>query len=88
MGSHHLDDGTLETVKMRHIPAYCPEVILSVRPGDILAGCDWKEIVFLGGTHFAIWHKDKARTVRKRGFAEARNYYNSLPYPERLKRHS
>ncbi|HET9363948.1 MAG TPA: hypothetical protein VFP71_03075 [Candidatus Angelobacter sp.] len=56
-------------------------MILNVRPGQTLAGCDWKELVFVGGTEFAIYRKDKARTVRKRGFAQARNYYNSLPYP-------
>ena len=57
-------------------------MILGARAGDTLAACDWKELVYLGGTQFAIYHRDKAKAIRKRGFTQAREYYNSLPYPE------
>lgn len=73
----------LHTFKMRHTPAYCHPVILNVRAGDILAACDFKEIVYLGDDRFAIYYKPAAKTVRKRGFTEAREYYNSLPFPEK-----
>lgn len=64
---------------MKRIPVYCPENILGVRAGDILAGCDWKQLVFLGDAKFAVYEKTRARTIH--GFTKARNYYNALPYP-------
>jgi hypothetical protein len=72
---------------MRHIPAYCPDTIMNVRPGDTLASCDWKEIIYLGKDRFMIWYKPKgAKPMRKRGFAQARQIYNSLEMPTTLKK--
>jgi hypothetical protein len=71
---------------MKHIPAYCDAFIMNVRPGDTLAACDFKEIIYLGRSKrgndmFAIYYKGTAKALRMRGFARARELYNSLPIP-------
>ena len=62
---------------MRHIPAYCPSFILSVKPGQQLAGCDWKSIYYVGDNNFMVSYYQTGTHVT--GFAQARNVYNNLP---------
>jgi hypothetical protein len=62
---------------MRHVPAYCPELIMNVKPGQQLAGCDWKSIWYVGDNKFLINYYESGSHVT--GFTEARLTYNHLP---------
>jgi hypothetical protein len=69
---------------MRHIPAYCPHFIMNVKPGQQLAGCDWKGIWYVGQDTFLVSYYQAG--VHYKGFSEARKKYNELPMltPEQL----
>lgn len=69
---------------MRHIPAYCPDFLFNVKPGQQLAGCDFKAIWYLGNDTFLVSYYQAG--VHVRGFSKARAKYNKLPMltPEEL----
>jgi hypothetical protein len=69
---------------MRHIPVYCPEFIMNVKPGQQLAGCDWKGIWYVGDNKFMLSYYQAGTHVT--GFSQARLTYNNLPMlsPEEL----